>query len=199
MADARVKDRAKQLARGQGDETEVTLSTGVRVRLHSVSGSLVEDVKDAIPFPKVPVVFIKEKEREEENPSDQGYLAAYEEVRNKRGNAVLDALLLFGLELLDGVPEGDWLKKLKFLERKGLLDLSGFDLEDDFDREYLYKRHVAVAGADLQTISPLQSLRPEEVARARRSFLGDAPRGADRGLRAEALDPDGDRDEPAAG
>lgn len=200
MADPRVKDRAKELARGQGDdEAVVTLSTGVRVRLHAVSGALVEDVKDAVPYPKVPVVYIEAKDREEENPSDPGYLAAVERVSKQRGDAVLDALLTFGVELLDGVPEdGAWLKKLKLLERRGRLNLSGFDLDDEFDREYLYKRHVAVAGADLQTIGPLQSVRPEEVARARRSFLGDAARDGARRVRPEELGPDGDRDEPGA-
>ena len=200
MADPKVKDRVKQLAQGQGGETEVTLSTGVRVRLHAVSGSLVEDVKEAVPMPRVPVVYIEAKDREEENPSDPRYLEAVEEVRRRRGDAVLDALLMFGVELLDGLPEDDrWLKSLKLLERKKRLDLSGFDLKDDFDLEYLYKRHVAVAGADLGLIAQLQSVRPEEAARARRSFLGDETRSRARGLRAEALDPDGDRDEPAAG
>jgi hypothetical protein len=200
MADARVKDRAKQLAQGQGvDDAVVTLSTGVQVRLHAVSGSLVEDVKDAIPEPKVPVVYIEAKDREEENPSDPNYIKAMEEWQRKRGDAVLDALLTFGVELLDGVPEdGKWLKGLKLLERKKLLDLSGFDLEDEFDREYLFKRHVAVAGADLQYLAPLQSVRPEEVARARRTFLGHEARDSGRGLRAKELDTDGDRDESGA-
>lgn len=201
MADARVKERAKELARGQGDEDAlVTLSTGVRVRLHPVSGSLVEDLKAAIPDPPVPVVWIEAKEREEENPNDPRYLAAVEKTRQERGDAVLDALIMFGVELVDGLPEDDtWLKKLRLLEKVRQLDLSGFNLKDDFDLEFLYKRYVAVAGADLQMLAPLQSVRPQEVARARKMFLGDEERDTAGGLRAEERGTDGDRDESAAG
>jgi hypothetical protein len=199
MTDARAVQRAKELARGQGDdESVVTLSTGVRVRLHAVSGSLIEDVKEAIPFPEVPVVLIEVKNRKEENPNDPEYIKGVEETRRKRANAVLDALLIFGLELLDGIPEDErWLKQLRYLEKRGTLDLSGFDLDDEFDREFLYKKYVAVAGADLDLLAPLQSLRPEEVARARRSFLGDAARLPAGRVRDQALGSDGDRDEPA--
>ena len=199
MADARVKERAKQLTRGQGDDVIVTLSTGVRVRLQAVSGSLIEDMKAAIPDPPVPVVWIEAKEREEENPNDPRYIEAVERTRQARGNAVLDALLTFGVELIDGLPEDDtWMKKLRMLDRQTRLDLSGFDLDDDFDKEYLYKRYVAVAGADLQTLAPLQSVRPQEVARARGMFLGDETRRTDRGLQSEELGEDGDRDESSA-
>ncbi len=175
-AKARIKDRAKAIASGQGErETEVTLSTGVRVRLQAVSALLIEDLKAALLEPKVPVVYIEDKGREEENPNDPAYLAALNKYNADRGAAVLDATVLFGVELLDGLPEDEsWLKKLKALERLGKLDLSRYDLADEFDREFLYKRYVAVAGADLAILTTLSSIRPEEVARARRSFLGNA-------------------------
>lgn len=174
MTEARVKNAAKRVASGQGEQEEVTLSTGVRVRLHPVSSSLVEEMKAAIPMPPVPVVYIEAKDREEENPNDPRYIDAVEEVNRKRGDAILDALLIFGVELLDGLPEDKvWLKQLRLLERRGTLNLSGFDLEDDFDLEFLYKKYVAVAGTDLRIISGLHGFAPMEVARARATFLGD--------------------------
>ena len=190
---AKVVETAKRLASGQGDTEIVTLSTGVVVRLKPVSSSLVEEMKAAIPMPDVPVVWIEAKEREEENPNDPRYIEAVEEVNRKRADAIFDALCTFGVELVDGLPEDDlWLKKLKLLSTRGSLDLSGFDLEDDFVLEFLYKRYVAVAGTDLQVIGGLHGFRPMEVARARAMFLGDEGGDSDRGISAEGVDQDAD-------
>lgn len=197
---AKVKDRAKEISREQGvDDSVHTLSTGFRVVLHPVSGALVEDVRSAIKMPKVPVVYIEAKDREEENPNDPAYMEAVERANMERGNAVLDAIITFGVELVDGVPEDDsWLRKLQMLERRGRLDLSGFDLEDEFDREYVFKRFVAVAGADYPLIMPLHGIRAAEVTRHRvDTFLGDQERNPARRLRAEERGPDEHRDEPS--
>jgi hypothetical protein len=192
---AKVKDEAKRLARGRGEDDVFTLSTGVVVRLKPVSSSLVEEMKSAIKMPAVPVVWIEEKEREEENPNDPRYIEAVEECNRKRADAVFDALCMFGVDLVEELPEDDsWLKKLRMLERRKVLDLSGFNLKDDFDLEFLYKRYVAVAGADMELISGLHGFRPLEVARARAMFLGDEKRNTDRGVPAKELDQDTDRD-----
>lgn len=196
MTEKAVVDAAKQIASGQGEEQEVTLSTGVCVCLHPVSSSLVEEMKAAIPMPPVPVVYIEAKDREEENPNDPRYIDAVEEVNRKRGDAILDALLIFGVELVEGLPEDKtWLKKLRLLERRKTLDLSGFDLDDAFDLEFLYKKYVAVAGTDLRIISGLHGFSPMEVARARATFLDTAKRGADKRIPDEEHSQDGDRDE----
>jgi len=189
---ALVKEEAKRLAREQGgDINVVTLSTGVRVRLNPVSSSLVEDMKNAIKMPPVPVVWIESKEREEENPNDPAYIDAVREVESKRASAVFDALCMFGVELEDGLPEDTaWIKKLKVLERRNALNLSGFDLNDDFDLEFLYKRYVAVAGADLTIVGSLHGMRPLEVARARATFLDHQGRDTDRGIPDEERDQD---------
>lgn len=193
MTEKAVVDAAKQIASGQGEEQIITLSTGVCVRLHPVSSSLVEEMKAAVPMPPVPVVYIEAKDREEENPNDPRYIDAVEEVNRKRGDAILDALLIFGVELLDGLPEDNtWLKKLRYLERRALLDLSGFDLDDDFDLEFLYKKYVGVAGTDLRIISGLHGFSPMEVARARATFLDHATGDSGRRARAEERGQDGD-------
>jgi hypothetical protein len=191
---ALLKDEAKRLAGGQGDNN-FTLSTGVAVKLSPVSSSLVEQMKGAIKMPPVPRVWIEAKEREEENPNDPRYIEEVEEVNRKRADAIFDALCMFGVELVDGLPEDTtWIKKLRMLERQRLLDLSGFDLEDDFDLEFLYKRYVAVAGADLELLSGLHGFRPLEVARARATFLGDEKRDTHRRVPAKELDQDEHRD-----
>ena len=196
---ALVKEEAKRLARGRGED-EFTLSTGVVVKLRPVSASLVEDMRNAIKMPPVPTVWIEAKEREEENPNDPRYVAEVQEVESKRAIATLSALVEFGVELVDGLPEDDnWIKRLRRLERQGSLDLSGFDLDDEFDLEFLYKRYVAVAGADLELIQGLHGYRPLEVARARATFLDNKERNPDRGILSEERDQDEHRDEPADG
>lgn len=194
MANSKVKDRAKEL-RGQDDEI-VTLSTGVRVKLHPVSSALIEDLKMVIPYPEVPMPWIEEKQRNEENPNDPVYVKGCEETDRKRGDAALDGLLEFGVELIDGLPEDDsWIKKLQRLVRRGKLDLSGFDLTDPFDLEFLFKRHCAVAGDDWRVLIGLHGPNPLGVARARATFLGNEARDSDRGLSSEGDSPDGDRNE----
>lgn len=189
---ASVLDTAKRIVGGQ-DDAEVVLSTGIRVKLCPVSSSLVEELKSSVKMPDVPTVYIEAKDREEENPNDPRYIEAVNEANRERADAVFDALVLFGVELLDGLPENTtWLKKLRLLERQGSMDLSGYDLDDEFDLEFLYKRYVAVAGADLSLISGLHGFRPLEVAKARAMFLGDEERGAPRGAWAEEDDQDGD-------
>ena len=193
MADRRVKDRAKEITRGQSGDEITTLSTGIRVKLHPVSSALIEDLKAVIPYPEVPVVHIEDKDRDEENPNDPIYLQKVEETNRLRGDAALAGLLEFGVELIDGLPEDDgWLKKLNRLVKKRQLDLTGFDLTDEFDLEFLYKRYVAVAGDDLRMIAPLYGLRPLEVARARATFLGNETRDSDRGIPTQGDDTDRD-------
>jgi hypothetical protein len=196
---AQVRDRAKQISGGQDEDSVTVLSTGVRVRLKPVSSTLVEEIKSAIPMPDVPKVWLADKEREEENPNDPRYIEAVERAMMARADATLDALVLFGVELIDGIPDDDeWVLNLKMLERLGHLDLKRFNLKDDFDRKFCYKRYVAVAGADLRMVGQLHGLNPLEVARARSTFLGNQGGSRPERVSAEAQHPDGNRDEPGA-
>ena len=152
----------------------VTLSTGVRAILTPVASTLIQDVMSEVPDPPVPMWMNPEKEREEENPLDPEYIRAMREAEKKRSDAALDAVILFGVELPDGIPEDNrWLKNLQYLQKRGRIDLSAFDLEDEFEREFVYKRYVAVAGEDFNTIAELSGVPGSERARARNTFPGD--------------------------
>jgi hypothetical protein len=147
------------------------LSTGVRGRIVPVGASLVDEVIGRIKNPPVPTFVNEEKGREEENPNDPQYLAAVEDANRERAVAVMDVLVMFGLELLDGLPDDDtWVKRIKFLERRGMLDLEGYDLEDPFDLEFLYKKYVAVGTQDLIAIGRHAGLSQEAIAEAAQSF-----------------------------
>lgn len=179
-----IKDKAKEIAQAEAGpelpEGVVILSTGVRVKLHPVASNLVDDLKLAVEDPPVPMVYIESKGREEENPNDPQYLLDLERANAKRGEAIIEAVYLFGIELVDGLPEDtDWLKRLCLLEKRGHLSLDGFDLDDDFDLEFLYKKYYAVAREDLNLVVMLCRLPVQEVVRASRRFQGNAVGRAD--------------------
>jgi len=113
-----------------------------------------------------------DKDRDEPNPNDPKYIAAKQEADRQRGIAAIDAVVMFGVELLDGVPDDGWLGKLRYLEKRGLLDLESFDLDDPLDLEFLYKRYVAVSAQDIAYIMRTSGVREEDVEAAIRSFRG---------------------------
>ena len=149
---------------GEGDDI-LTLSTGVRVRVRPVSASLIAEAQGRIKYPDPPMFWIESKGREEPNPDDPHYKRQCEEVDQMRGQAALDAFAMFGLELVDGLPEDDaWIRKLKILGIE-------FDEDDSVACEFHYKKHVAVATPDLETVQ-LASVSPGRIADHESSFRG---------------------------
>ena len=125
------------------------LSTGVRVRLGTVSLAAITDAQKRIQQPPIPRTVNQETGQEEADPQHPDYLAACELANMERADAVMETLALFGIDLIDGLPEDDrWLRRLKLLERRGRLDLAGFDLEDDVDLEFLFTKYVALSLPD---------------------------------------------------
>lgn len=152
----------------------ITLSTGIRARLVPVAASLVAEATSLVKDPEPPVWHNPDKDRDEPNPSDPAYLRTLSENQSRRALAGLDTLVLFGVELVDPLPDGDgWIKRLKLLERRGGLDLAGYDLDDPIDREFLYKKFVAVGSDDLAEIGKLSGISREAVKAAEDSFPGD--------------------------
>jgi len=163
---------AKEIATETGSET-VTTKSGVRVRLLPVSTTLIEEVSSRIEDPPVPMWHNEQKGRDEPNPNDPVYVRLMEKANRDRGVAVMDAMCMFGVELIDGVPEDDgWLKKLLFMQKRGQVDLSGFDLNDPLDLEFVYKRYIAVDNDLLTKIGRISTLTPEAIAKAENNFQG---------------------------
>ena len=106
-------DKKRQLEQ-QTEKGVYVTSTGYRTRLVPVAGYLIDDIVAQVEDPPIPMFFNEDKGREEENPLDPNYLDALNKARFKRVSAQADALILFGIELLDPMPEDDkWLKKFK--------------------------------------------------------------------------------------
>lgn len=152
--------------RQQADEGDIlTLSTGVRVKVCPVSASLIAEVQGRIPYPDPPTFWVEAKGRDEPNSSDPHYKRLCDEVDQERGQAALDAFVMFGLELVDGLPDDDgWIRKLQML---GV----DFDADDEVICEFHYKKHVAVAASDLETVQ-MASLSPGRIADKEASFRG---------------------------
>lgn len=154
-------------------EEFVTLADGRRGRIVPVSSSLISSVVSSIPEPDIPEVFIEAKGRSEPNPNDPGYLRALGDYERDRGIATMDAMVMFGLELIDGLPEDEgWLKKLTYMDRRGILDvdLEDFDLEDELDREFLYKKYILGNAALVSKITRISGLTEEDIVTAEDSF-----------------------------
>jgi hypothetical protein len=173
---------AVEVAKNRRDSEEsgrvTVMSTGVRARLQSVSAALIQDAIARVEEPQPPVWLNPETEEEEPNFVHPDHLKALSVYEQEQSAAALDAVLMFGIELEDGLPEDDkWLRRLKYMEKRlGTIDLSNFDLEDEMDQEYLYKRYIALGADDYALLANLSGVSIEEVARATRTFPGDEGR-----------------------
>jgi len=176
------KPAAVQVAREHQDEEKsarIVERLGVRARLIPVPEGILEDAERKIADPPVPM-FKDESGLDIENPSDPAYLRAIDEVNARRGIAAIEAMCLFGVQLLDGLPEDDtWRKKLEFYQKRGHIDLSWVDWTDELEVEFVFIRYAFVIMADINYIGRASRMTAEELARAEASFRGEAPRGTD--------------------
>ena len=168
---------AVETAKEKQDEPEIkTLSTGVHVRLKSVSSSLVSEVMSRVKEPEVPIFHDEEKDRDLPNPNDPAYLRALDDAETQRNQAATDAMLVFGVELVDPLPDGnEWIDGLKFLGIE-------VDKSDQFALEFAYKKYIAVGTPDLPLVYGASSpVSASEVAEALKSFPGDGEGDTDTG------------------
>ena len=89
----------------RGECDEVTLSTGVILKIKPVPKFFIFSVTSRITKPKPPFVFNESKGREEENPDDPDYHEALEKWANDVANAGNDVAILRGSEI-KSIPEG---------------------------------------------------------------------------------------------
>lgn len=157
----------------------VTLSTGYKARLMPVSAKLLDDIAHSVAEPPVPKQFIEAKGRDEYNPLDPAYQLAVKEANRLRGLRTTEALVMFGIQLTEPIPDpNEWLPRLRYLEKRGNLDLSGFDFDDPLDVEFVFKNYIAVSTQDLVFASMASGLTDEEVAEAIAGFQRQKVRDA---------------------
>lgn len=167
-----VTDVAKNMRDAENEY--ITLADGKRGKIIAVSATLVSEVTRAVKDPPIPMIHDEEKGRDIPNEHDPVYLQGCEEARNQRGLAAMDAMLMFGLELVDGMPADEtWIRKLKSLEKRGQLDLSTYDMADEIDLEFLYKRYIATDKNVMDEILKRTGLTEQAVQEAEESFPGN--------------------------
>jgi hypothetical protein len=78
--------------------------SGVQLKLKPVNSFLLLQAQNQIEIPKVPVVWLEDKQREEENPNDPTYVEALREAQAKRATKMTDLFLGFGTEVIYPLP-----------------------------------------------------------------------------------------------
>lgn len=175
MAEKAAIEAARGLAQdGQDDLLEVD---GFQFTIKAIPIAIITDTTNRIPDPEIPIWHNQEYDRDEQNPNDPAYLKAKGEVDTKRGEALIDATIMFGISLPDGVPPTDkWLPRLRFLEKRGQIDLSNFDLDDPLELEFVFKRYIIANVSLINYIQEMSSVTPDDIGKAGRPFRRSAKR-----------------------
>jgi hypothetical protein len=152
---------------GQGGDNEIVLKTGHKVILRPVAASLIDQVSSRIPDPDPPMWHNEEKGRDEPNPADPAYQKGLAAAAHQRGTAAMDAMIMFGIDLVDGVPEDTtWITKLK------LLGIEIDNPDDLVELEFMFKRYIVVSPEDIRMITEVSGLSEEAIQAAEESFPG---------------------------
>ena len=166
----------------QGERDNITLSTGVQLRIKSMPKHFIFQVTEKYKKPKVPLYFDESKGREEENPDDPDYIEAMQMYLAEIANASTDVAILRGSEIVhipDDVmgPDSD--------EFKMELEVLGFGMIDNSRARYLawIKAIAAPTDADIETlfeeIGRMTGVTEADVAAAAEMFQRLEGRKAD--------------------
>ena len=155
----------------KGEDKVLTLPGNIQVMVMPVSATLLDEVTSRIVDPEPPMFYNEQKDREEPNPLDPSFIKELQANERKRQVAIMDVMTMFGVVLMNGMPEDDgWVKKLQMMEKLGHLDLSGYDFDDELDMEFVYKRFIVLSASLIGKIGSASGLSEEEVAKAETSF-----------------------------
>lgn len=159
-----------EVAKEQYEDLDYVEHYGVTARIVPVPIGLLQDALSRLKEPKVPTFFDEDKQESYENPTDPEYLRAIEEHKEKISKVTTEVFCMFGIEL-DGMPETDeWLKRIQFLVKRGTIVLDDIDLQDEMDREFLFKRYIVGSTAVIRAISEKTSVTQAGVNKAKEFF-----------------------------
>ncbi len=152
----------------KGEDGSITLSNGMRVMLRPVAANIISEVRNQIPDALMRTYVDKQTGKELENPAHPEYIADQAEVTKKREKATMDAFVLFGIDLLDPVPEErDWIDKLVFLK---IISAEEAENLTPMTLELYYKKYVISDTSIMTKIVALSGVSEEMLALARDSF-----------------------------
>lgn len=151
------------------------LQNGVVLELKPVPPIAIREAAIKHPPPKVPVVFIEDKGREEENPNDPAYMREVQRYVLEQLYRVTDVIMLLGTSIRH-VPEGvqrpedeEWVSMLEALA----IDLPPFN--NKYARYLSWLRLYAItseieSGYILGRVTALSGVTEVEVQRAAAAF-----------------------------
>ncbi len=154
----------------------VTLDSGVQIKYKKVAAWLLRDVSQNVDLPDLsPFMYddpaTSKKELNANHPGYRKAMAAYEQEKEE---VQADALVQFGMELVTPLPpKEEWISGIEWLEKKGRLDLSAYDLNHNTDLEILYKKYVIGDLEIVKTLSSLSTVSEEGIAAEADSFPSD--------------------------
>lgn len=153
----------------------ITLSSGVVLELRRVGYFIANAATRRLKRPKVPVQYIEDKGREEENPAHPDYIAALEEYEAERTSLIFNSYLYFGTKVTSKPadmpdPEDPWDTEFAFL---------GIEIPQDKQSRYVeWLKLVACSGIEDEIVNLIRRIRGEssveedDVAAAAESFPG---------------------------
>jgi hypothetical protein len=148
-----------------------TSKGGIRVRIHTINQLLIEEAVNELQEPKVPVIIDEDKGYTIENPDSPQYKRDMEAFERKQYMATLDAALLWGIELLDPIPDDDtWIKKLRFFSKRNpQVNIDQYDMDEPIEREFVYKKFVAINTDELVNLMDMivEGVSEEDKEKAR--------------------------------
>jgi hypothetical protein len=103
------------------DPSLITIN-GITFKMLKVSKLLVLDASRKIKIPKPPVVYLEEKSRSEENPSDPTYQEEKTEAEYARSMLIMHAYIALGTKPviippeIESIESNDWLESLEEME-----------------------------------------------------------------------------------
>lgn len=178
-------------ANGQGEYVlpkpgeDYTLDNGVVVRFDRISLALTREAQSAIPDPDTKQYMFDDPNTGLKvfNADHPEYKVAVKATETEREQAGMDIMIAMGFELVNPMPVGDeWTsieKRLRWLDKKGRIDLSGLDLSDELDREFAYKKYILASLRVFYILNSLNGYSLEGIARQAQSFQDDEKRDSD--------------------
>ena len=171
------------------DPTVYVAENGSKFKLQRVSNIIISDAAKKLKAPRPPEVYIEEKGRSEENPSDPDYLEEVSNYDYDRAMLALNVYLSLGTKVLELGPGVESVDSTDWSDTLGEIGLTipatgrgryvawikYIALGDD-EKQEIMQRIMSLSGATLQA----------EVREAEASFPSDPPRLAIAGVRSTA-------------
>ena len=153
--------------------TLYTTTSGYDILIRNVPHLVLERSASDIPAPEVPTFWNESAKEFQENPNDPAYIDAIIEFSSKREQAMLDAMISFGVVTDAEKPnKKELVAELKEMDRAvdGKL-LVGYDLTSDRHLDILWKKfYVLGAAVDLAALQKYAMVQWEAVRDALKSF-----------------------------